>query len=54
MAEQVGHEVKRLKRIRVENIKLGKLEPGEWRPLSRKEKEELFSRIDLDNTELRN
>jgi len=42
MVGKVGHRVKRLKRIRVANIRLGKLKPGHWRYLSEAEKSVLL------------
>lgn len=42
MVEKLGNEVKTLKRVRVMNIKLGHLKPGDARPLSNKEKSLLF------------
>ena len=47
MVESVGSKVKKLKRIRIENIELGNLQAGEYKHISQKEKEELFSRIDI-------
>ena len=41
MVEALGHEVRALKRLRIINVKLGKLRPGEVRPLSSKEVREL-------------
>jgi len=35
--EAIGHEVTRLKRIRLGGLELGSLEPGEWRDLTRAE-----------------
>jgi len=35
--EGIGHEVTRLKRVKVGGLELGRLEPGEWRELSRAE-----------------
>ena len=35
--EAIGHEVTRLKRIKLGGLELGKLEPGEWREISREE-----------------
>ncbi|MDV3426840.1 MAG: 23S rRNA pseudouridine(2604) synthase RluF [Bacillota bacterium] len=37
MCEKLGYQVKRLKRIRIMNIKLGNLKPGRWRYLTEKE-----------------
>jgi len=42
MVRKVGNHVSDLKRIRVANIKLGRLAPGAWRYLSEKEKLELL------------
>lgn len=47
MVESVGHEVKKLKRVRVENIALGKLPVGEYRPLSHKELSRLLEIVGL-------
>jgi 23S rRNA pseudouridine2605 synthase/23S rRNA pseudouridine2604 synthase len=49
MVEAVDHEVKRLKRIRIENVKLGDLAEGEYVPLSKKERDELLFRVGLPN-----
>ena len=43
MVRKVGNEVVRLQRKRVATIKLGKLAPGQWRYLSRREKVSLLS-----------
>ncbi|MFA6941239.1 MAG: pseudouridine synthase, partial [Clostridiaceae bacterium] len=37
MCEKLGYKVKRLKRIRIMNIKLGNLKSGRWRYLTEKE-----------------
>ena len=37
MTEHLGYEVRRLKRVRVMNIRLGALKSGQWRELSRAE-----------------
>jgi len=42
MVRKVGNQVAALKRIRVANIKLGRLTPGAWRYLSEREKRELL------------
>jgi len=42
MVRKVGNQVTGLKRIRVANIKLGRLAPGAWRHLNDKEKWELL------------
>ncbi len=49
MVAAVGHDIKRLKRVRIENIKLGNLVEGEARPLMDSEKNTLFSRLNLEN-----
>ncbi|MEE8553046.1 MAG: pseudouridine synthase [Desulfobacterales bacterium] len=43
MVRKVGNHVTRLKRVRVSNIKLGRLAGGTWRYLTEKEKKELFN-----------
>lgn len=42
MCSKLGYSVKRLQRIRIMNIHLGKMKVGEWRDLTEKEKTELF------------
>ena len=37
MCEALGYKVTKLKRIRIMNIKLGKLKIGEWRNLTNEE-----------------
>jgi len=49
MVEKVWSKVKKLKRIRIENIELGKLWEWELRHISQKEKLWLFQSLDLDN-----
>lgn len=49
MVEKVNSRVKKLKRIRIENIDLWKLDYGQYRHLSKTELTELFSRLDLEN-----
>lgn len=45
MCQQLGYQVKQLKRIRIANIHLGKLKPGEYRRLSDQELETLYSKV---------
>lgn len=45
MVAAVGYDVKRLKRIRVENIMLGDLEEGQWRRFTPSEKKGVLERI---------
>ncbi len=45
MVQKMGLEVKRLKRIRVVNVKLGDLKEGEWRELSALEQQKLFAAV---------
>ncbi len=47
MVEKVWAKVKKLKRIRIENIELWSLKSWEYKHLSSSEKNELFNRIDL-------
>lgn len=42
MVGQVGHRVYRLKRVQVANVRLGNLQPGQWRYLDETEKMELL------------
>ena len=46
MVRKMGHEVIRLKRIRVANIRLGRLPTGAWRHLTPAEKKTLLNGID--------
>ena len=48
MCRVLKNDVVNLKRIRVVNIKLGKLKPGEYRDLTKEELEELYSRLHLE------
>jgi len=45
MCNAYDYQVIKLQRIRVMNIALGKLKPGEWRDLTEAEKMELFERL---------
>lgn len=47
MAQEVGHEVVALKRVRMANIRLGHLKPGQWRHLSEGEVRELLKRTGI-------
>jgi len=47
MVESVWHEVKKLKRIQIENIELWKMELWEYKHLSEKEINNLFKKLDL-------
>lgn len=46
MVRHLGHQVAKLKRIRVANIRLGNLPPGGWRHLSAAEKKVLLRGLD--------
>ena len=46
MTETMGFTVTELKRLRIMNIELGRMPVGEWRYLTKKEKDQLF--IDLN------
>lgn len=41
MCEHLGYEVTKLKRIRIMNVQLGNLRPGQWRNLTREEMTEI-------------
>ena len=43
MAESCGYEVQSLRRIRIMNVLLGKMKPGEWRFITGPERAELLS-----------
>ncbi len=47
MCEYFGYSVVRLERVRVMNIRLGKLKEGRYRNISKKEREELFRQLGL-------
>lgn len=47
MVEACGHQVKKLKRIRIEHILLGEMPEGAYRELKRGEREELLRRAAL-------
>lgn len=51
MCEALGYEVYQLKRHRVMNIQLGNLPIGDWRYLSKKEKNELFDILNYEPRE---
>lgn len=48
MVAAVEYDVKKLKRIRVENIMLGDLEEGQWRRFTENEKAGILERIGTD------
>lgn len=45
MCNAYDYQVLKLQRVRVMNIQLGKLKPGEWRDLDKEELEDLFEEI---------
>ncbi len=47
MCRAVGHEIKFLKRVRVLNVTLGSMKPGEQRPVTGREKTELYKEAGL-------
>ncbi|MCL2317519.1 MAG: pseudouridine synthase [Methanomassiliicoccaceae archaeon] len=47
MCEQLGYEVRNLKRIRVVNITLGDLKEGRYRDITKREREELYRQLGL-------
>jgi 23S rRNA pseudouridine2605 synthase/23S rRNA pseudouridine2604 synthase len=46
MVGKMGHKVVRLKRIRMANVRLGNLPPGNWRHLTAAEKSKLLNGLD--------
>lgn len=51
MCEYLGYKVTRLERVRVMNIHLGDLKPGQYRQVSQKEMDELFELIKNSSNE---
>ncbi|MFA9556278.1 23S rRNA pseudouridine(2604) synthase RluF [Evansella sp. AB-rgal1] len=51
MCEELGYNVYRLQRIRIMNIHLGNLPPGQWRDLSKKERTQLFRELNYEPKE---
>lgn len=49
MVSAVGYDIKKLKRVRIENIQLGDLAEGDFRPLTIREKTQLFERVGIEN-----
>lgn len=47
MVEKVGSIVKKLKRIRIENIELWNMKEWDYKALTQKEKDELFKRLNI-------
>jgi len=47
MVEKVGSIVKKLKRIRIENIELWNMKEGDYKALTKNEKDELFKRLNI-------
>jgi 23S rRNA pseudouridine2604 synthase len=47
MVETLGYTVKRLKRIRIENIELGDLGEGEYKKFTTHERNVLFAGLDI-------
>lgn len=48
MAETLGYTVTELKRLRIMNIELGRMPVGEWRYLTKKEKDKLFEDLNYE------
>ena len=47
MCDQLGYEVRNLKRVRVVNITLGDLKEGRYRDITKREREELYKQLGL-------
>lgn len=50
MCKELGYKVKQLRRIRIANIELGKLKPREYRRLTDKELEMLYSKVKKEDS----
>ena len=48
MCNAYDYQVLKLQRVRVMNIKLDKLKPGEWRDLTKEELDDLFAQLEKD------
>ena len=48
MCDAVGLEVMLLKRVAIGDLSIGHLAPGEYRPLSEKEKDQLLNSVGLE------
>lgn len=46
MCQVFGYQVKKLVRVRIMNIKLGSLKPGQFRPLTEEEARELYEQTE--------
>lgn len=51
MCEALGYDVYRLQRTRIMNIHLGNLPVGQWRDLTKKERNQLFRELDYEPKE---
>lgn len=51
MCAELGYDVYRLQRIRIMNIHLNNLPPGQWRDLSKKERTQLFRELNYEPKE---
>ena len=49
MCEALGYEVKELVRVRISDIELGSLKPGQYRNLTDEELDRLYERLWLPN-----
>lgn len=47
MAKEFGYRTLFIKRVRVVNIQLGSLRPGQYRPITRQERQELYQSVNL-------
>ena len=48
MCEALGANVTKLRRVRIMNLRLGKLQPGQWRDLTRAELDELLGGLSVN------
>ena len=46
MCEALGYNVRKLRRIRIMNIKLGSMQPGQWRDVTKEELSALMAELE--------
>ena len=46
MCEALGYNVRKLRRVRIMNIKLGNMQPGQWRDVTKEELSALMAELE--------